>query len=469
MRDLIVLSNRGPRSFRHGSDGALVEVAGGGGLVSALEPLLRAGAGGGAATWASVTMGAADREAVAAGRMVDEAITLLPVIVDDESYRQAYDVVANTTLWYLHHHLWDLPRRPRFDRSWYQAWEGFRRYNAAAADVLCETAAESATVLVQDYHFSLLGRLVARRRPDLRTAHFNHVPFADPNMVRVLPDFASAELLEGLGGFGACGFHTPRWEAAFRACYDAFGLPAPPTYTSALAPDTAGLVEDAATPACTAAADALRAEAGGRLLIVRSDRVEPSKNAVRGMLAYEELLHSHPEWRSKVVHVVLAYPSRQGLAEYLSLGSEVRHVAERINASLGTADWSPILLDIRDDRARSVAALTIADVLLVNPVRDGLNLVAMEGPVVNSADGVLVVSSEAGVWELFEQAGAAADGPLRVNPFDIVETAEALHRALSMPGDERSRRAARVRDVVGSRTALAWLDEQLAAARPPGP
>ena len=150
------------------------------------------------------------------------------------------------------------------------------------------------------------------------------------------------------------------------------------------------LEEEATSPAAMAAAAALRAEVGGRRIVARADRMEPSKNIVRGMLAFEELLHTHPEWRGEVVHVALAYPSRQGLAEYLAYAADVEHTAERINhafssgsgsgGSGGSGGWTPILLSVEDDRARSLAALTLSDVLLVNPVRDGLNLVAKEGP-----------------------------------------------------------------------------------------
>jgi trehalose 6-phosphate synthase len=457
----LVVSNRGPLTFRTGADGALVPVPVGGGLASSLQRLL-AGSG---TTWASVTMGAADREAVARGLLHEDGLDLVPVVVDDVTYRQAYDVVANTTLWYCHHHLFDLPSRPRFDRYWRQAWVGYRDYNRAMADAVAARAGPGDTVLVQDYHFSLLGRMLAERRPDLRTVHFLHTPFADPGMLAVLPDDVSAELLDGMAGYGACGFHCHKWEASFRGCYAAAGRPAPRTFVAPLGPEADVLAREAAAPGCALAGDALRAEVGGRRMIVRSDRMEPSKNIVRGMLAFEELLTAHPEWRGQVVHVALAYPSRQGLAEYLAYGAEVVHAAERINRSLtggseGSRDWTPIVLHVEDDRDRALAALSTSDVLLINPVRDGMNLVAKEGPLLNDVDGVLVLSHEAGAWEELGPAGA-----LGVNPFDLTATAEALHVALSMPTAERRRRAAALRDTVRGRTAADWWADLLAAAQ----
>jgi trehalose 6-phosphate synthase len=462
----IVVSNRGPLTFRAGADGDLVPVPAAGGLASSLHRLL-AGSG---TTWASVTMGAADREAVSKGLMHVEGLDLVPVVIDDETYRQAYDVVANTTLWYVHHHLFDLPNRPRFDRRWRQAWEGYRAYNRAMADAVSERAGDGDTVLVQDYHFSLLGRMLAERRPDLRTVHFLHTPFAAPAMLAVLPDDVSSELLDGMAGYGACGFHCHKWEAEFLACYGATGRGrgggpvAPRTFVAPLGLDVDGVTGEAATDGVTAALDALRAEVGGRRVVARADRMEPSKNIVRGMLAFEELLVARPEWRGQVVHVVCAYPSRQGLAEYLAYGADVEHTAERINHAYGDGDggWSPIVLSVSDDYARSLAALTFSDVMLINPVRDGMNLVAKEGPLINTADGVLVLSREAGAWEELELDGGGAVG---VNPFDVAGTADALHAALTMSSTERAARAGALRSAVVGRTAADWWADQLAAAQ----
>jgi trehalose 6-phosphate synthase len=454
----IVVSNRGPLTFRAGPDGALVPVRAAGGLASSLHRIL-AGSG---TTWASVTMGAADREAVVQGRMHEDGLDLLPVVVDDDTYRQAYDVVANTTLWYCHHHLFDLPHRPRFDRYWRSAWEGYRAYNRAMADVVAARAGAGDAVFVQDYHFSLLGRMLAEARPDLRLVHFLHTPFAAPDMLAVLPDDVVAELLDGMAGYSACGFHCHQWESGFTASYAAAGRPAPRTFVAPLGPDADVLEEEAASPECGAAAAALRAEAGGRRIIARTDRMEPSKNIVRGMLAFEELLTAHPEWRGQVVHVALAYPSRQGLAEYLAYAADVEHTAERINHAFGDEGWTPILLSVKDDWPRSLAALTLSDVLLVNPVRDGLNLVAKEGSLLNTADGVLVLSHQAGAWEELALGGG---GALGINPFDVAGTADALHTALTMDRPERAARAAALRTAVRARTAAEWWADQLAAAQ----
>ena len=406
-------------------------------------------------------MGAADREAVAQGRMHEDGLDLVPVVIDDETYRQAYDVVANTTLWYCHHHLFDLPHRPRFDRHWRQAWEGYRAYNRAMADVVVARAGRGDAVYVQDYHFSLLGRMLADERPDLRTVHFLHTPFAAPDMLAVLPDDVVAELLDGMAGYGACGFHCHQWEAGFLACYAAAGRHAPPTFVAPLGLDAGVLEEEAASSATTAAAAALREEVGACRVIARSDRMEPSKNIVRGMLAFEELLRAHPEWRGRVVHVALAYPSRQGLAEYLAYAADVEHTAERINHALGTPDWTPIMLSVRGrlgplagraDPRRRAAGQPGAR----RPQPGGQG-----GTLLNTVDGVLVLSHQAGAWEELALSGS---GALGVNPFDVAGTADALHAALSMDAPERAGRADALRALVRGRTATDWWADQVAAA-----
>ena len=194
-----------------------------GGLASSLHRIL-AGSG---TTWASVTMGAADREAVAQGRMREDGLDLVPVVIDDETYRQAYDVVANTTLWYCHHHLFDLPHRPRFDRHWRTAWDGYRAYNQAMADVVAERAGRGDAVYVQDYHFSLLGRMLAEARPDLRTVHFLHTPFAAPDMLAVLPDDVRLELLDGMAGYARLRLPLPPVGSRLRGLLRRGGPPGP--------------------------------------------------------------------------------------------------------------------------------------------------------------------------------------------------------------------------------------------------
>ena len=457
---VLVVSNRGPVSFSRGSDGTLVSRRGGGGLVSSLGPLVRRNR----ATWVAAAITEHDRAAALArpGVVELEGYRLLSLTLDPVAYELAYDVVANATLWFLHHGLFDLARRPSFDRRWWEAWRAYREVNARFAEAIAEEAPADAVVLVQDYHLALVGRLVAERRPDLRSVHFTHIPFCTPDGLRVLPTDVAAELLAGMAGAQACGFHDPRWTANFEACCQAVLGTVPPTFTAPITPDADELAATAASPDCAEARAWLDEQVGARRVISRVERIEPSKNLLRGLAAFDELLASRIDLRGEVILAAFVYPSRESLPEYRSYRGELEHLAADINARWGRPGWDPVLLDTSDNYARSVAALVRYDVLMVNPVRDGLNLVAKEGPLVNRRDGVLVLSQEAGAAS---ELGAA----LQVNPFDVSATARALAAALDLPAEERRSHAAALRSAVRASAPSDWFAAQLRAAGTPEP
>ena len=452
-RGVVVVSNRGPVSFVGEPDGTFTPKRGAGGLVSSIAPLIE----GTGATWIAAAISEDDRAAAERGLVDAEGFRLRTLALDADDYRMAYDVVSNATLWFLHHGLYDLPRRPRFDRRWREAWDGYRRVNEAFADAVVEDAPQDAVVLVQDYHLALVGAHLRDRRPDLRAVHFTHTPFCGPNSIRVLPDHAAEELLTGMAAYDACGFHSSRWARAFTACSELVIGKAPRTYVSPIAPDVADLQRVAAGADAAAEGDDLDRLVAGRRLVLRVDRIELSKNLLRGFLAFDDLLREHRQWHGMVVFVAFVYPSRIDLAEYQSYRQEVEGLVNRINAEWGTDDWTPILLDTEDNFPRSVAALARYDVLLVNPVKDGLNLVAKEGPLLNRNDGVVLLSREAGAWE---ELGEAA---FTINPFDVSHTADELHRALSLTPDERRSCADALRAAASARTPRDWLNDQLGA------
>ena len=458
LADTVIVSNRGPLAF-HLEDGVPVAGEVGGGLAGSLHPLVS----GTNATWVASAMGEADRVAVADGLMSEDGLRIELVEPEPAVYNMAYNVVSNAILWFCHHHLFDASRRPRADQRWMEAWDGYREFNQLFAERVAKVAPEGGRVLVQDYHLALVGSELARLRPDLRTAHFTHTPFADPSVLRMLPSAVGDELLAALAGFGACGFHSERWAGAFRAGLVGAGLGggATGTFVAPLSSDAARLRSSAAEPAVATAHTRIEESVGGadRRVIVRVDRMELSKNLLRGFWAFEELLEQEPSHRERVVFVALAYPTRQGLPEYLAYQDEVESTVARINERWSTAGWTPIVLEVEDDYPRSLAALTRYDVLLVNPVRDGLNLVAMEGPLINGRDGVLALSREAGAFDQL------AVGALEVNPFDVTGTATVLARALALDPDERAARAAAVRGAILARRPSDWLDDQRAAAR----
>ena len=343
LADTVIVSNRGPLAF-HLEDGVPVAGEVGGGLAGSLHPLVS----GTDATWVASAMGEADRVAVADGLMAEDGLRIELVEPEPAVYNMAYNVVSNAILWFCHHHLFDASRRPRADQRWMEAWDGYREFNQLFAERVAKVAPEGGRVLVQDYHLALVGSELARLRPDLRTAHFTHTPFADPSVLRMLPTAVGAELLGAMAGFGTCGFHTERWATAYRACQSEVGGRSAegggvPTFVSPLSTDPVTLRRSAEHPAVAAALARIEERVGGndRQVVVRVDRMELSKNLLRGFWAYEELLESQPHRRERVVFVALAYPTRQGLPEYLAYQSEVESTVARINERWGTPGLDP--------------------------------------------------------------------------------------------------------------------------------
>jgi trehalose 6-phosphate synthase len=442
-------------TFERNDAGSLVARRGAGGLVSGIGPLVT---GSDTTTWLAAAITEGDREAAAAGVVVDaEGFRVGMLSIDPETYRLAYDVVSNEVLWFAHHGLWDLANEPSFDHSWEDAWDAYRRVNHAFADTVIETAPPGAAVLVQDYHLCLVAARVAARRPDLDCVHFSHTPFAPPAWLRVLPRAATQELLEGLAAHRACGFHTTRWAADCTASGAELAGVHPRTFVSPLASDPDDVRRVAASDACARALAELDELVGDRAVIGRVDRMELSKNLVRGFEAFGLLLADHPELRGAVTFVAAAYPSREGVPGYAAYRTSVEQTVAAVNNRFGTSDWTPILLEVEDDHPASVALLRRADVLLVNPIRDGLNLVASEGALVNDRHAVLALSAEAGAWERLHP------GALEVPPFDVTGTAAVIHEALTMAPDERAARHALLRDLSEARTPRHWLADQLAA------
>ncbi|MDX2678792.1 alpha,alpha-trehalose-phosphate synthase (UDP-forming) [Streptomyces sp. NY05-11A] len=453
--EVLVASNRGPVSYEVREDGSLHAKRGGGGLVSGLSAI---GPDAGA-LWVCAALSDGDREAVSRG-VGEEGVRMLPIPAD--VHADAYNGIANSVLWFIHHLLYQTPLEPVFDAEFRRQWASYEAYNRAFAQALAEEAADGAAVLVQDYHLCLVPGMLRELRPDLRIGHFSHTPWAPVDYFGMLPGDIREQLLRGMLGADRLGFLTRRWANAFTACCTEFaGEPGRTRIgVHGLGADADFLRERSHRPDVDERMAALREEIGeGRRAIVRVDRTELSKNIVRGLLAYRQLLDDHPEWRERVVHVAFAYPSRQDLAVYRDYMAEVRRVTEEINSGYGTAGWTPVLLNLEDDFARSLAAYRLADVALVNPIRDGMNLVAKEVPVVSDQGCALVLSREAGAyWELGEDA-------IVVNPYDILETAQALHEGLTMKPEERAERTKRLSAAATALPPAKWFLDQLTALR----
>ncbi|MER7379364.1 alpha,alpha-trehalose-phosphate synthase (UDP-forming) [Streptomyces lanatus] len=459
---VLVASNRGPVSYSVGEDGSLHSKRGGGGVVSGLSAI---GPDAGA-LWVCSALSDGDREAVRRGAG-EEGVRMLPIPAD--VHADAYNGIANSVLWFVHHMLYQTPLEPVFDAEFRRQWAAYETYNRAFAQALAAEAAPGAAVLVQDYHLCLVPGMLRDLRPDLRIGHFSHTPWAPADYFGMLPDDIRTQLLRGMLGADRLGFLTRRWADAFEACAERFagGLGGTRVGVHGLGADADFLRARAHQADVAERMEALRDEIGeGRKTIVRVDRTELSKNIARGLLAYGQLLDDHPEWREKVVHVAFAYPSRQDLAVYRDYTAEVQRLATEINSRYGTPDWTPVVLHVKDDFARSLAAYRLADVALVNPIRDGMNLVAKEMPVLSDEGCALVLSREAGA---FEELGEDA---IPVNPYDVIDTARALHEALTMRPEERAERSKRLAAAATALPPAQWFLDQLRALEEgsePGP
>jgi trehalose 6-phosphate synthase len=481
---VLVASNRGPLSFDLDDARNLTARRGGGGLVSGLSSV-----GGAEKVWVCAALSEADRTAArrSPGGRLDHGDVLSPEVASDvgavkmldiprETFTAAYNTVANSTLWFVHHMLYNTPLEPAFDGAFATAWRAYRAYNEAFAQALAVEAGQHARVLIQDYHLALAPTILRRKRSDLRIAHFSHTPWSPPQYFGLLPDNVADEVLLGMLGADRVGFLTRRWADAFLDCVeDRFNAEVDRESSSvrlggrvirvgvhSLGVDGAFLRERAFRADVEERLSALRDSIGDRKVIVRVDRTELSKNIVRGLLAYADLLRRYPEWRGKVTHVAFAYPSRDDLASYRAYTEEVRQVAKGIEEEFGTDDWQPLILHVEDDFARSLAAYRLADVALVNPIRDGMNLVAKEIPVIAAADSArdgcaLVLSREAGA---FTELGHDV---LAVNPYDITATADALRDALAMAPAERRSRSRRLAAAATAMPPSRWFTEQLSA------
>lgn len=461
---VLVASNRGPVSYTLHEDGTLGSKRGGGGLVSGLSAIGPETD----AVWVCAALSEGDREAARrSGGELDLADTggrrVHMLGIDPQTHAEAYNDIANSVLWFVHHMLYQTPLEPAFGPEFRARWASFETYNRAFAEALAAEAAEGAAVLVQDYHLVLVPGMLRALRPDLRIAHFSHTPWAPVDYFRLLPDDVARQVLHGILGADRAGFLTRRWADAFVACADALvdGVGNTKVAVHGLGADGDFLRERAHQEDVDAWLGTLREQIGGadRKAIVRVDRTELSKNIVRGLQAYHRLLTDRPDWRGKVVHLAFAYPSRQDLEVYRAYTAKVEELAQEINDEYGTADWTPVLLAVDDDFARSLAAYRLADVALVNPIRDGMNLVAKEVPVVSDEGVALVLSREAGAYEELREDAVV------VNPYDLSATAEALHTALTMDRGERAERSKRLAEAATALPPAQWFLDQLNALR----
>jgi trehalose 6-phosphate synthase len=483
---LIVVSNRGPLTFSKSRAGEWRAKRGSGGLVTALAEVGRLAP----VTWISAAMDQADRDA---GRLLHSrngrGRTALQARIDEQlpgqdlrldlrdipadAWHAHYAVVANPFLWFMQHQLYTLPYEPTVDQQLIDAWQnGYRAVNDALARAVVEATGSvpRPVVLLQDYHLYLAARTIRAHRPEALLLHFNHIPWPAVDSWLVLPQGLRRVICEGLLANDIVGLQTDRYATNFLATVDAFVRDARVDPAGRhvrwrgrtiwvraypISIDAEALEEFTAG----AAVDKRRRELAARLvragspkLIVRVDRLEPSKNVLRGFLAFEALLRRRPDLRKQVRFLAIQSISRERVPEYARYAAEVREVVARVNG-MADPDQAPIWLLDGSEYALAIAALSLADVVLVNPVVDGMNLVAKEAAIVSHA--ALVLSETAGAAEQL-----AADS-LMVSAADVAGTSEMLERALEMTEEERLQRLRHLRASVRNEDLAWWLARQL--------
>ena len=466
---LLVASNRGPLTVVAVDDSDDEVRRGSGGLVSGMQAAL---ADTPDAVWVCAAMNDRERRlarSVDGGRISeipfvadalggDFDVRMLPL--DAQTFRNAYNGIANSTLWFVLHRLYDLPTEPSFDSQWRRQWNSYVRFNQAFAETLADAAAPNATVMVQDYHLFLVPKLLRDLRPDVRIGHFTHTPWVTPEHFTTLPDDISVAVVEGMLAADLIGFHTERWAQLFRETARAVvGIEPEGVQVFPLGTDADEMHKLAGRRSVDSALRVLDDLLEDRLLIGRVDRTELSKNVFRGLLAYRELLRNRPEWRGRVMHAIYNNPSREDLPAYREYTARIERLATEINDEFGTDDWTPLIFEIGDDYPAALAVMRRSDVAFVNSVRDGMNLVVLEVLVLSEREPAVVVSRETGAAEVL------GDDALSVNPFDVTATAETLHEALTMSRPERAQRAARMREAAVRLPPRAWFQAQLDAVR----
>jgi trehalose 6-phosphate synthase len=473
-RSLVLVSNRGPIEHIVTANGAIQTRRGSGGVVTALAGLCRSVP----VTWLAAAMTEGDRRVARDPHLAPAedgypSLTCRLVDLPPKVYHQYYNVISNPLLWFLQHYMLDPASGLHVDAARRRAWEnGYVAANRAFAEAL-KTIVDRQTappvVLLQDYQLYLVAGFARELGVRALLHHFVHIPWPTPHYWTFLPQDLRQAICAGLLANDSVGFQTPESARNFLETCAQF-VPGASVDVDAgtirvadhrcraasypISIDVAGLRRLADGKAVRSYQEALRPRFAQQT-IVRVDRLEPSKNLVRGFEAYASLLERHPELIGQVKLVAFLVPSRARLAEYQRYRQSVQQVVEQIQGRFARPDWRPIEIFYENNYAQAIAGMALADVLLVNPFADGMNLVAKEGPIVSQRNVVLVLSEGAGAYH--QLAGAA----LPVASGDVEGTAEALYTALTMPEIERAERLRKLRQAIEAEDLEWWARRQI--------
>jgi trehalose 6-phosphate synthase len=477
-RKLIIASNRGPVTFQKDENGDITARRGGGGLVTALTGLVQHIE----ATWIASAMTEEDRafkpEKIPLGKDGSQ-IEIEFVNPDGEAYDKYYNIISNPLLWFLQHNMWDIAKAPTIDRTIWDAWEnGYVAINRMFAEAIARkiyTDNQPAIVMIQDYQLYLVSHFLRKRissRSRHVLIHFIHIPWPGTEDWGVLPPTMREAILGGLCAVDLLGFQTREDGLNFIRTCQSHLVGAHVNFKKGrvwyrnhatyvrdfpISIDVRTLRQLSRSEEVARYREQIDEYAGDDALIVRIDRTEPSKNIVRGFQAMEELLELYPEYRNKVHFLAMLVPSRMEVVEYQNYLDELMAAAGRVNAKYGDSEWEPVRVMVGENYPRAVATLQRYDILLVNSIADGMNLVAKEGPIVNQKNGVVILSERTGARQQLEE------GAIVISPCDIYATAQAMHRALLMSQEERRRRIDHLVRIIEENDINAWLCAQLQA------
>ncbi len=473
--EIIIVSNRGPVTISKDEQGDYAFKRGSGGLVTALTGLAHFTK----LTWVACALSPEDAEWKHGQICLEDNDCNLGVYFinpDPQAYDGYYNQISNPLLWFLQHSMWDIPRSPIIDRQTWIAWDtGYQVVNRQFAKEIAEIVRKKkkpVLIMLQDYHLYLTARYLKKylRGQDVTISLFVHIPWPGPEYWGILPARMREELLDGLAAVDLMGFQTSEDGLNFIRTCENYLPKAIVQYRNRrvryrshdtiirdfpISIDVNAIEAMSETEEVNEYQREISRQVDGKKMILRVDRLEPSKNIIRGFQAYESLLENHSEYRGKVIFMAYLIPSRVGVEEYQNYLDEIMVTVGRINAHYGSSDWEPIRLLVGENYPRAVAAMKMYDVLLVNSIADGMNLVAKEGPIVNQKDGVLILSERAGARQQLHQ------GALVISPVDIFETQVAIHKALSMNVEEKQKNVKILRKIVREEDINFWLKAQL--------
>jgi trehalose 6-phosphate synthase len=464
-KEIIVASNRGPVLFKRDGKGRIELIRGKGGIVGSMIPFLEKTHG----TWYSSAIGECD------AKMSEKYGDKVPIPIeepeyylrfiktDEENYNNFNGKFANPLLWFIHHSMWNPPYSPCADEKLHQAWDSYKYVNITKT-------VKTPIVMLQDYHIYLTPKMIREKVPEVLMNQFVHIPFPPPEIFQQLPNHMQNEILDGMLSNDVLGFHIPRYmnnflqtirqilpialvdEVSGDILYNGHVCH---VRTYPISVDIESLQKRAQSADVISKEKEVDEMIGDCKIIYRTDRADLSKNIIRGFRAYDIFLEKHPEWREKVKFVATLMPTRQDIKMYREYTDQIKVIVKEINAKYRTPQWEPIKYICRGDYDLVIALLKKYDVLMVNPILDGMNIVAKEGSVVNENNGALILSTGAGCYEELK------DGAICINPYDLRQTAESIDIALLKDDETKKMKLQNAREAVMKNDLNKWVSDQL--------